>query len=244
MQLFLPDQGRNKMLHVQTVSPELLALTRQFMQDEKFQDFRLVGGTALALQIGHRESIDIDLFSNRPFDASSLRDHINSNYPTEISGEINNGVSTRINGIQIDMIAHQYPWIKPPVVEDRIRMASPDDIAAMKRNAIYRNGNRRKDFVDIYILLGKMTLNEILLAHQQKYPDVISSISKESVRTFNRLEPGTKIKLLEKTVPWIEIKKRLNDAVKNPDKIFKPDLLSLLPKKRISTKGHKKKPRL
>lgn len=232
------------MLHIQTVSPELLALVKQLMQDEKLNDFRLVGGTALALQIGHRKSVDIDLFSNKPFDAGSVRAHIDSNYPNAYSGHGYNTVTAQINDININLVAHQYPWLKPAVVEDGIRMASVEDIAAMKINAIHGIGNRPKDFADIYVLLNKMPLKDILQAHQQKYPETLPSLVKDSVRTFGQMNKAQEIKLIDKSVQWVEIKKRLKEAVKNPEKIFKKDIVSLLPKKRNNSNGHKQRPKL
>jgi hypothetical protein len=232
------------MLQLQTVSPELLALTKSLMNENNLNDFRLVGGTALALQLGHRQSIDIDLFSNRPFNFQLLREEIILKYSPEECKHANNGVSSRIHNIQVDIVTHEYPWLKPPILEGGIRMASIEDIAAMKMNATSGSGNRQKDFVDLYILLEKLSLNEISKAYQQKYPNAIPSIGKTSVGTFDHLKAKPKIKLLNKTIPWYIVKKRLKEVVLNPNKIFKPDLLSLLPKKNINPGIHKRKPKL
>jgi hypothetical protein len=62
-----------KMLHEETVSEGTLALIRRMTQDEMLKDFTLVGGTALALQLGHRKSVDIDLFGSRDFDGGRSR---------------------------------------------------------------------------------------------------------------------------------------------------------------------------
>jgi hypothetical protein len=197
------------MLSLETVSPELLALTKKLMQDEKLQNFRLVGGTALALQLGHRKSIDIDLFHNKPFDAQSVRDHINSKYSTSESAYTTNSVTTKINNIKVDIIAHQYPWLKPAVITEGVRMASINDIAAMKILAIIKSGDRQKDFADLYILLQKIPLNEIIKAYSAKYPDPIPWIAQQSVRTFDRVNPGTEITLFDKKISWEKVKGRL-----------------------------------
>lgn len=59
-------------LHYNTISPNLLSTLRKFMQDKTFKEFRLVGGTALALQLGHRISVDIDLFTDREYGTMDL----------------------------------------------------------------------------------------------------------------------------------------------------------------------------
>jgi hypothetical protein len=71
------------MLRTNTVETGTLDLIRKFMSDHKFNAFNLVGGTALALKIGHRISVDIDLFSTSAFNASELSDHLTANYNAE-----------------------------------------------------------------------------------------------------------------------------------------------------------------
>ncbi|MBW7674205.1 nucleotidyl transferase AbiEii/AbiGii toxin family protein [Chryseobacterium chendengshani] len=69
------------MLHKETVSKEMWELLQKLMKDEKLKDFILVGGTALSLILGHRLSIDIDLFTTKVFDEKSIFNHLADNYP-------------------------------------------------------------------------------------------------------------------------------------------------------------------
>ncbi len=71
------------MLHTKTVEARTLDLIQQLMSDKKLIDFRLVGGTALSLCIGHRISIDIDLFTNATFNGASLKKHLETSYKAE-----------------------------------------------------------------------------------------------------------------------------------------------------------------
>lgn len=71
------------MLHKETVSSSTLDLIKRLFKDYQFDDFLLVGGTALSLQIGHRISVDIDLFSEKPFDAAQISSHLQKNYSAE-----------------------------------------------------------------------------------------------------------------------------------------------------------------
>ncbi|MGN7885394.1 nucleotidyl transferase AbiEii/AbiGii toxin family protein [Dyadobacter sp. 22481] len=68
------------MLHEETVEASTLALIRRLMADEKLADFYLVGGTALSLRLGHRISIDIDLFIGKDFDSAAVCEHLKAMY--------------------------------------------------------------------------------------------------------------------------------------------------------------------
>ncbi len=156
------------MLHTETVSPKTLELLKRIMQDTVFSRFLLVGGTALSLQLGHRISIDLDLFCNESFDENKLTDYLRTEYNFELDYIDKETVKGEVDGVKLDCIAHKYPWLTTPVVENEIRLAGYNDIAAMKLNAITGNGSRLKDFIDISFLSAYLTLNEMLNAYQLK----------------------------------------------------------------------------
>ena len=139
------------MLRTNAVEAGTLDLIKRFMSDDKFKDFNLVGGTALAIQISHRLSIDIDLFSTTPFNAFELGHHLTSNYDAQEVRTLTNAVFCFVNDIKIDLISHQYPLVEKIDILDEIRMVSLLDIGAMKLNAIYNSGKRLKDFVDMIL---------------------------------------------------------------------------------------------
>jgi len=93
------------MLHTKTVEARTLDLIKRLMSDEKLKDFRLVGGTALSLCIGHRISIDIDLFNDQDFDASSIKEHLQGNYTTDRLNAITNGVFGFIDNVKVDFVS-------------------------------------------------------------------------------------------------------------------------------------------
>ena len=113
------------MLYQETVEAGTLDLIKRLMLDEELKDFRLVGGTALSLCLGHRVSIDIDLFCNQVFNAPKLSEHLLTNYKGEKIRAIKNGVFGLIENIKLDLIAHQYQWLKPVNEVEGIRMAFP-----------------------------------------------------------------------------------------------------------------------
>ncbi len=118
------------------------------MNDELLKDFFLVGGTALSLQIGHRISIDLDFFNQSAFDENFLIAELESKYKFRLDYQSKNTLKGEIENIKVDFITHNYPLSKPLIQEEGVRMASPEDIATMKLNAIAGNGSRLKDFSD------------------------------------------------------------------------------------------------
>lgn len=169
------------MLQTQTISPELLELLRKIMEDSFFQNFILVGGTSLALQMGHRNSIDIDLFGNQEINQKIFIDKLSDYGNIEVSQASKNIMITSINDIKVDFVNYKYPLLNNFKLLDSIRLASLEDIAAMKLNAILGRGSR-KDFIDLYFLLNEFSLAQILGFYKLKYLDgseflVIKSLS-------------------------------------------------------------------
>lgn len=159
------------MLSFQTVEPHTLELLRSLMALPLLSETRLVGGTSLALQYGHRNSVDLDFFGILDDDLLAFRDNLESISHVNVIKETKSIRIYNIDGVKIDFVDYsRYPWLADAVEEDGLILASPKDIAAMKINAIEGRGTR-KDFVDIYFLLQHYSLNEILGFYQKKYPE-------------------------------------------------------------------------
>lgn len=159
------------MLQLRTILPHTLELLRKVQQLPCAAETLLVGGTALALQYGHRQSIDLDFFGNLADNLESMEDQLREIGDLQIIKSTANIRIYQIDNIKVDFVNYsRYPWIDDPVVEDGIVLASPRDIAAMKINAIEGRGTK-KDFLDIYQLLQHYTLQEILEMYGQKYPE-------------------------------------------------------------------------
>jgi hypothetical protein len=157
------------MLHKETVTAATLDLIRKLQSDPIFETFCLVGGTALSLQIGHRKSIDIDFFSKTTFETETLIEHLEKQYGFLLQYSHRNTVKGFIDGILIDLLQHDYPYINEPILLDGIKMLSKQDIAAFKVNAITGSGTRTKDFVDVYFLLKEFSFAQIVGFYSQKY---------------------------------------------------------------------------
>jgi len=146
-----------------------LELLKELTAHPLLSEMRLVGGTALALQYGHRKSVDLDFFGIFKGDGSDFKDMTDSFDSVVRIKETERIRIYQINGIKVDFVDYsRYGWITPAVEEDGLRLASPIDIAAMKINAIEGRGSR-KDFTDIYQLLQHYSLSELLGFYKQKY---------------------------------------------------------------------------
>jgi predicted nucleotidyltransferase component of viral defense system len=146
-----------------------LELLKEIQAHDIFQEFYLVGGTALALQLGHRKSIDLDLFTTNDFDLNHVLETLEQNFNFRSDFTARNTVKGSIEDVKIDFISHKYPLIRKSIVEGGIRLLSMEDIAAMKLNAIAGNGTRSKDFIDIYFLLKQYSVNDIIHFYKEKY---------------------------------------------------------------------------
>jgi predicted nucleotidyltransferase component of viral defense system len=137
------------MLQTQSVVPELMELLKKLMAEKLFSNYNLVGGTALALQLGHRNSVDIDLFGNYDIDADLFTNKISEFGSVTTTQSSKNILITKINEIKVDFVNYKYPLLSDDLLVDGIRMLSAKDIAAMKLNAIVGRGSK-KDFIDLY----------------------------------------------------------------------------------------------
>jgi len=209
------------MLQTQTVTADTLALTKQLMANPRLNDFVLVGGTALALTIGHRHSIDIDLFTQNSFDTHAVADMLKTDYGAEYIKTFKNSVICVINGIKTDLIGHPYPEVEPHKTVDGIRIMSLPDIAAMKLHAIVQSGSRIKDFADIYFLLEHMPLSKMYAAYEGKYhPDASRAVARIALNDTSHVNIHNEIILADRLFEWVKIKERLRTAIEFYDRKF------------------------
>ena len=96
------------MLQTQTVVPNLLELLKKLMSEKLFSEFNLVGGTALALQIGHRNSIDIDLFGNKNINQNLFEEKIREFRKVEVCQSSKNILITKINDVKVDFVNYKH----------------------------------------------------------------------------------------------------------------------------------------
>lgn len=211
-------------LYYHTVSHLLLELLKKLMAEPVFNEFRLVGGTALSLQLGHRTSVDIDLFTDMPYGTmdtetigKTLQRVFNYVDGLEELSERALGYSficgdTPNDTIKLDLF-YTDRFIFPAVQIDNIQMASIEEIAAMKMLAII-TGDRKKDYWDIHELLEHFTLEAMIGWGIERHP---YEISREEVldklRTASGIDDNTPIQCL-KGKYWEFIVEDLSDAAR------------------------------
>lgn len=195
------------MLYYSTIEPETLELLKKLQQLSSLQNTRLVGGTALALQIGHRKSIDIDLFGNITAEEDILIEELKTLGTLKI---IKNSKNVRIyllNNIKVDLVNYAYPWLENAVYEDDICMAGLKDIAAMKLAAVTGRGSK-KDFIDICCLSRKYTLKEMLSFYAEKYPEGSDFMVLKSLSYFEDAEQDPNPNM-QQNLTWEQAKKQI-----------------------------------
>lgn len=166
------------MLYFNTVNELLKSILIKLMAAKEFSQFRLVGGTALSLQIGHRESIDIDLFSDVDYGTlnfNEIEDFLKSNFKYVDFLDVPSAMGkayfigeNKDNTIKLDVF-YTDTYIQPYIEEDGIRMATIEEIIAMKVDIIQRGG-RKKDFWDLHDLLDSHSITQMIELHEQRYP--------------------------------------------------------------------------
>ena len=172
-------------LHYETVSPALLSILKKLMQSEIFNNFRLVGGTALALQRGHRRSVDIDLFTDLEYGdmpIKTMREYLENEFPvhegTETLARNDAGYHIYLSEgveppIKVDFF-YTEPFIYPLLVQDGLRLTDQREIAAMKLGVIGNQIYRQKDYWDIHDMLENYKLSEMIKRALERDPYIIT----------------------------------------------------------------------
>lgn len=199
------------MLHYETIEPDTLELLKKLLKTSAFQDLRLVGGTSLALQIGHRKSIDIDLFGSIQCDDLTIVTTLKKIGQLTILKQTENIKIFIVNDVKVDIVNYPYPWLDDALIEDGIRLASVKDIAAMKLSAITNRGSR-KDFIDLSLMLKDYDLKKMLEFYQQKYDDSSVFLALKSLVYFDDAETEAMPNMLA-DLDWEKVKNSIKDAL-------------------------------
>ena len=199
------------MLQYTAVDSATLELLKNLMNEPVFGGLRLAGGTALALQIGHRRSVDLGLFGSMADDIYTITQKLNEKGKVNLLNQTENIHIYLVNGIKVDLVNYPYSWLEDAITTDGIRLAGIKDIAAMKLAAVTGCGTR-KDFIDLYFLLQQYTLREMLSFYEQKYPDGSSFLVLKSLTYFDDANQDQSPLMLQQ-VNWEVIKKTITSAV-------------------------------
>jgi len=175
----------------------------------KTKGFYLAGGTALALKIGHRASLDFDFYTEKNFKAEQIYFQFQGEKPRKILLRTisEDTLLLEINDIAISLFTYPYPLLKPLTKSEYLNIASLEDIAAMKTIAIIQRGLMR-DFIDLYFLLKKFSLESILKFTKKKYPGFNEYLALQSLTYFEDAEKENNTRKIKLFLPfnWAEAK--------------------------------------
>lgn len=208
------------MLHTETVEGTTLQLLKKLKKEEFLKRFHLAGGTALALYLGHRKSVDLDLFSPEPFDVDALRRTLENVYGFRTDFTAKNTLKGSINNVKLDCITYACPMLEEPYMENGISLYSQEDIIAMKLSAIADNGTRLKDFIDIAYMSTRFSFYAMLQCYSRKFPEVNIVRPLKAVTYFEDIDFEEDVVMLSGKFNWTKVKKRLIDMSGKQDKIF------------------------
>jgi hypothetical protein len=181
------------------------------MQMPVFQPFNLVGGTSLSLQIGHRISIDLDMFTHLPYENATIIEALKPLGQLDILVDKPPFLQVRLDDVKMDFLKFPYDFVQDFIEVEGVRLVAIENIAIMKLLAIARRGVK-KDFVDLYFILERYTLGEIVQIFEKKLPNIDLFHIIKSLTFFGDAEPDADPKMLIK-VNWKTVKKVVTQKV-------------------------------
>jgi len=210
------------MLQTESVEKPLWNLLKDLQGKEILRGYFLVWGTALPLQLGHRVSQDIDLFTKDDINKEEILSLLNSDYngKYQIHSMQNMILQISISDIKIDFVKYDYNLIEDIKTEAGIRFLGIKDISAMKLMAIANRGDQAKDFIDVYYLLKAMELKDMFEYYKQKFSQSDINPIKRSLVYFDDVTESNwlSVKLLKGALSMDKIKQTLIDKINDYNK--------------------------
>lgn len=183
--------------------------------------FYLAGGTALAIQLGHRTSLDFDFYSQEKLDTDKLRREFVRHFPDEKipQEQPEDTFWLTISGINLSIFYYPYKLVKKLADYPPVKLASLEDIAAMKIAAVIQRA-RQRDFFDLYYLLKKLSLARVIEATYEKYPwyQENNQIIFKALTYFEEADEDTEIRriaIFDKNLSWKKVKETIKKEVEN-----------------------------
>lgn len=202
-------------MYEEVISQKTKRLLEEIEKTKISKSFYLAGGTALALQVGHRKSIDLDWFSKKPFSTKDLKNQLKSLGKLKIDQEEKDTLNCSLDGVRLSFFEYPYNLLFPLVkYKKNIKLANKQDIACMKIDAMSSRGDK-KDFIDIYFLLKEISLKNLLKLFNKKYKEIEYNKLHilKSLTYFEQAEKQPMPTML-KEVSWERIKKEIDKKTK------------------------------
>jgi predicted nucleotidyltransferase component of viral defense system len=210
------------MLQKNTVRKPLWDLLKELQKSRVFENYFLVGGTALSLQLGHRVSDGIDLFTRIDINKDEIFDFLNKNYAGryQISNIQSIILQIVIDDIKVDFVKYDYDLIEEVKTGEGIKYLGKKDISAMKLMAVANRGDQAKDFIDIFYLLQEISLNAMFDYYRKKYNQNDINAIKRSLVYFDDVTDSNwaSVKLLHDKLSKENIKRTIIDEMNKYNK--------------------------
>jgi len=196
-------------MHPETVDRRTRSVLEKIRGLDSVGDFYLAGGTALAILLGHRISIDLDFFSGADFDTAEIRKALSDIGEVVVGGEESGTLHCLVDGVKVSFLRYRYATLFPFVDFDGVRLADERDIAAMKIDAVSSRGSR-KDFIDLYFLLKRYPLGELLRFFEEKFSGIGFNTLHilKSLVYFDDAE-GDPMPMMMSDIRWDEVKRTI-----------------------------------
>ncbi len=201
-------------MHEETLAKPTQKLFGKLTGCPWLSDFYLAGGTALALQLGHRTSVDLDFFTGKAFDEGKMIENLRTIGKLEILQKERQSVTGILDDVKFSFLGYPYPMLRPPTQFQGTSIASIEDIACMKLDALASRGTKR-DFIDLYCISQQLPLAELMDLFQAKYASVHYNLLhiKKSLVYFDDAE-GDPLPDLRVSIRWTDVKEFFkNEAV-------------------------------
>jgi predicted nucleotidyltransferase component of viral defense system len=193
-------------MHEETLAKPTRKLFDKLAESPWISDFYLAGGTALAMRLGHRVSVDLDFFSEKAFNEAALIDKLVSIGDLRIFQKAPRSVTGSIDEVKVSFLGYEYPILTTGTLWSGVTIASMEDIACMKLDALSSRGTKR-DFIDLYFIAKQIPLIDILRLFEQKFAAIRYNILhiKKSLVYFEDAESEPMPKMLV-PVEWRAVK--------------------------------------
>ena len=205
-------------LHWNTITPAMRSVLAVYAKSKLSKEFYLAGGTALALQLGHRLSVDLDYFSTTQEDIPVLMEPLRQAlkvFSPILSDSSWGNLVFLANNVRVGFYGYGYEMVKPLLQAEGIALASVEDIALMKMDALLSRASR-KDFHDLYAICQSISLRGLLNLAPRKYPsvrDFEAQMARHMV-SFERAEQESPVPLIE-PVEWETVKEWFSKQAKS-----------------------------
>jgi len=204
-------------IHINILPEQQKCLFNNLLKQDWIRSFYLAGGTALALHIGHRQSIDFDFFTQNEFDSSAIIQKLQGIGSFDLFDQSDDTINGSLNNVKISFFRYSYPLLVDLHRFNELFIADMLDVALMKLGAIAGRGSK-KDFIDLYFLLQYFSTNELFENYSLKYGMEIGNHYHllKSLLYFKDAE-NQPMPIMMKKINWEDIKAEIVSRIQDSE---------------------------